>query len=588
MEIPILQDIAIIFGISILVLYICDKIHLPPIIGFLFTGTLIGPHGLHLIKSEHEVEILAEIGVVLLLYTIGLELSFKELLRSKKAVLLGGSLQVLITIFVIFGIANAFGYTTGEAIFFGFLVALSSTAIVLGIFQAKDEVHTPHGKNVLAILIFQDIVMVIMMLLTPLLKGGDSNIALSLALLLLKTVAIIGLVIVSTKYIVPYILYRIAKGKNEEMFLLSIVSICLLVAWGSSSVGLSLGLGAFLAGLIISESEYSLRALGSVLPFRSVFLSFFFVSVGTLFNISFLGQNLFLILGLAVSVLFIKISVLFLVGGILKLPLRVTIILSLSLGQIGEFSFLLSRMGIESGLLNDHNYQLFLSVAILSMGLTPLMVFLAPRLADYVMTWPLPEKLKVGLAPMSLMTPQPNEGQLKEHLLIIGFGLNGRLLAKTAKEASIPYTILEMNASTVREEREKGQPILYGDSTQETVLKHAHIQNAFVVVIAISDIKATRRIVELVRKLNPKCYIIARTRFVLEVDRLMKLGANMVVPVEFEAALSIQKDVLTHYLIPPNEIDRFMDRVREDGYRKYIISTISEHFDQGRIDKMFD
>lgn len=588
MEIPILQDIAIIFGISIIVLFVCDKIHLPSIIGFLLTGTLIGPHGFNLIISIHEVEIFAEFGVVLLLFTIGLELSFKELLRNKKTVLLGGSLQVLLTILITFLIAWQSGYSPGEALFVGFLIALSSTAIVLELFRAKDAIHSPQGQIILAILIFQDIIMVVMMLVTPLLKGTQADLTTSLLLLLVKTIIIIGLVIVCTRYIVPNLLYQIAKRRNQELFLLSIVAICCLVAWGSSSMGLSLGLGAFLAGLVISESEYSLRALGSVLPFHSVFISFFFISIGILFDSAFLIQNFLQIFELTFGVILIKVVVLFLVSGILQLQLRTAIIISLSLGQIGEFSFLLSRMGLEFELLNSNSYQLFLSVAVLSMALTPLLVFIAPRFADMIMRWPIPHRFKSGLATPPQATGMPNDKDLNDHLVIIGLGINGQLLVQTAKEAAIPFILVEMNAETVKQERKKGHPVLYGDATQDTLLKHAHVQDAFVIVIAISDPLATRRIVQAARKLNPKAHIIARTRFVLEVERLIKLGASEVVPVEFEAALKIQREVLTHYLIPPNEIEHFLEKATEGGYRRYISTTMGEHFNQEKINKLLD
>ncbi len=588
MELPILQDIAIIFGISMVVLFVCDKIRLPSIIGFIATGAFIGPNGLHLIQSHEQVEALAEIGVVLLMFMIGLELSIKELIRSKKAVLLGGSLQVSLTILGIFFVAQQTGFEFGEALFFGFLVSLSSTAIVLGLFQANDTIHTPHGKIVLSILIFQDIIVVVMMLVTPLLKGTDTDITASLLILLLKTIVIIGLMIVCTKYVVPHLMYHIANTKTQDLFLLSIVAICLLIAWGSSQAGLSLGLGAFLAGLVISESEYSLRALGSVFPFRSVFLSFFFVSVGSLLDPSFLVQNLFPVVLITLGVFLFKTIVLFLVSAILQVQLRTAIIVGLALSQIGEFSFLLSKIGVDNGLLSPTAYQYFLSVTILSMIMTPFLVFIGPRLADRIIEWPLPQKMKSGVASHLATAPELDEKALKRHLVIIGLGMNGKLLVRTAKKADIPYVILELNAETVREERKKGEPILYGDATQETLLKHVHVQDALVVVIAISDLSATRQIVPIVSKLNPKAWIIARTRFVLEVEHLNKLGAAEVVPVEFEAALRIQKHVLSHFLIPPDEIERFEEKIRMHGFREYISDSMAEYFDPKTLNKIFD
>ncbi|MBF0237191.1 MAG: cation:proton antiporter [SAR324 cluster bacterium] len=589
MEIPLLQDVAIIFGLSIIVLFIFEKIRLPPIIGFLLTGTLVGSHGLHLIESMHEVEMLAEIGVVLLLFTIGLELSIRELVHNKKAVLLGGSLQVFLTVLIVFGLSRSFGITPGTAIFMGCLVSLSSTAIVLGVLQEKGKVHSSHGKMMVAILIFQDIISVVMMLLTPLLQQGDQQVDITNALLILlvKAVVIIGLVIVSSRYIIPRLMYQIANTKNQDLFLLSIVGVCLLIAWGAASVGLSLGLGAFLAGLIISESEYSLRALGSVLPFRSVFLSFFFVSIGILFNVMFLFENLLLILMLTLCVIGIKALVLLLVGIVLRSDLKTTLLVGLSLSQIGEFSFLLSTIGLDSGVLSQHHYQLFLSIAVLTMGLTPLLMYLAPLLAGSLLKAQTAVRFRKGPAKVKSPTLDRVDQKMEYHLVIIGYGLHGKLLAKTARETAIPYIILEMDAEIVKEERLRGEPILYGDARHENFLNHAYIKNAFMVVIATSDITTSRQIVSIVRQLNPKVHILVRTRFILEVDHLTRLGANSVIPVEFEAALAIQRQTLSHFMIPPDEIERFMDRIRQDGYRKFIADAVSGNFEQAEIDKMF-
>ncbi|MBF0351189.1 MAG: cation:proton antiporter [SAR324 cluster bacterium] len=588
MEIPLLQDIAIIFGLSIIVLFIFEKIRLPPIIGFLLTGTLVGPHGLHMIEAMHEVEMLAEIGVVLLLFTIGLELSIRELVHNKKAVLLGGSLQVFLTVLIVFGLSRSLGITPGTAIFMGCLVSLSSTAIVLGVLQEKGKVHSSHGKMMVAILIFQDIISVVMMLLTPLLQQGDQQVDITNALLILlvKAVVIIGLVIVSSRYIIPRLMYQIANTKNQDLFLLSIVGVCLLIAWGAASIGLSLGLGAFLAGLIISESEYSLRALGSVLPFRSVFLSFFFVSIGILFNGLFLLENLLLILMLTLCVIGIKALVLMLVGVVLRSDLKTTLLVGLSLSQIGEFSFLLSNIGLGSGVLSQHHYQLFLSIAVLTMGLTPLLMYLAPLLAGSLIKAQTAVRFRKGPVKVKDST-QEVDLKMEYHLVIIGYGLHGKLLAKTARETAIPYIILEMDAEIVKEEKLKGEPILYGDARHENFLNHAYIKNAFMVVIATSDITTSRQIVALVRQLNPKVHILVRTRFILEVDHLTRMGANSVIPVEFEAALAIQRQTLSHFLIPPDEIERFMDRIRQDGYRKFIADAVSGNFEQSEIDKMF-
>jgi len=291
MGIPLLSDMVIIFSLSIAVIFVCHRLRVPAIVGFLLTGVLAGPHGLRLIDRVHTVEILAEVGVISLLFTIGLEFSLKTLLQIKRSILIGGSLQVLLTLLGAFAIGSQIGRTFGESIFIGFLLSLSSTAIVLKLLQERAEVDTRYGQTALAILIFQDIIIVPMMLFTPLLAGATGNLGTSLLILLAKAIGTILLVFLSAEWIVPHVLYQIARTRSRELFLLSVVVICFGVAWLTSSVGLSLTLGAFLAGLIISESEYSHQALSSILPFRDLFTSLFFVSIGMLLDVGFLFQQ---------------------------------------------------------------------------------------------------------------------------------------------------------------------------------------------------------------------------------------------------------------------------------------------------------
>jgi len=564
MEIPLLKDIVILFILAIAVLFICHRLGVPAIIGFLLTGVFVGPYGLGLIDAIHEVEILAEIGVVLLLFTIGIEFSLERLLQIKRSVLLGGSLQVLLTSMATLFIVRQFGFsrTLGEAVFIGFLVALSSTVIVLKLLQEKAEIDSPHGRTTLGILIFQDIIIVPMILITPLLAGETENLSESLLILLAKGIVIILLVMVSAKWIVPRLLYQITKTRIPELFLLSVVVICFGVAWLTAQAGLSLALGAFLAGLIISESEYSHYALGNILPFRDVFTTFFFVSIGMMLDIRFLFLQFGIVILIVVTIFALKAIIAGLVTLFMGFPLRTGILVGFALSQIGEFSFILSRTGLEYDLLGGDIYQMFLAVSVLSMAATPFIITKAPYLADILLRLPLPEKLKSGFSHVSYAQAV----EKKDHLIIIGFGVIGRNVARAAKAAGIPYTIIEMNPDTVRSEQAKGEPIYYGDATRETTLKHANLQTARIAVVAINDPTATRRITELLRRLNPKVYVIVRTRYIQEMKPLYELGANEVIPEEFETSVEIFTRVLTKYLIPRDETEKLVARVRADGY----------------------
>jgi len=562
MEIPLLNDIVVIFGLAIAVLFICHRLRVPAVVGFLLTGIFVGPYGFGLVKAVHEVEILAEIGIVLLLFTIGIEFSLERLLQIRKSVLMGGSLQVLLTFLATLFIARRFGQAFGEAVFIGFLVALSSTAIVLKLIQERAEVDSPHGRTTLGILIFQDIIIVPMILVTPVLAGATGNLGESVLVLLAKGIGIILLVMVSTKWIVPQVLYQIARTRNQEVFLLSVVVICLGVAWLTSKAGLSLALGAFLAGLIISESEYSHQALGNILPFRDVFTSFFFVSIGMLLDVGFLFQQPGTIALIALGVLVLKSIIACFATVLLGFPFRTSILVGLALSQVGEFSFILSRTGVEHGLLAGNIYQMFLAFSVLSMAATPFIITLAPRAADIILRLPLPKRLISGFYPVSEIKVKGK----KDHLIIIGFGVNGRNVARAARLSGIPYAVIEMNPETVRSEQAQGEPIYYGDSTQEVVLQHANIKDARIVVTAINDPASTRRITEIIRRLNPKVHLIVRSRYLQEMKPLYELGANEVIPEEFETSVEIFTRVLAKYLIPRNEIEALVAEIRSDAY----------------------
>ncbi|MDE0504597.1 MAG: cation:proton antiporter, partial [Candidatus Poribacteria bacterium] len=431
MDIPLLYVICTIFGLSIGVLLVCHRLRVPSIVGFLVTGLIAGPHGLALIKADGEVEILAEVGVILLLFTIGIEFSLKSLLQIKRSVLVGGSLQVGLTLTAAFAIARYFGTPSNQSIFIGCLAAVSSTAIVMKLLQERDETRTPHGRTALAILIFQDIAIVPMMLITPLLANQASDISNALILLLAKGVAMIAVVVVGARYVVPVILSQVLRTRSREVFLLSVLAICLGVVWLTSRFGVSLALGAFLAGLIVSESESSHDALGHITPFRDVFTSFFFVSVGMLLDFHVLIERPLLIAGLTVAILAAKSLIAGGVTTMLGYPLRTAILAGLTLSQVGEFAFILSRTGVEHGLLSDLNYRVFLAVSVVTMAATPFIVAGAARVADEVSRLPLPNKLVVGFRRIA----QAQQLDQRNHIVIVGFGLNGKNVAKAARAA---------------------------------------------------------------------------------------------------------------------------------------------------------
>jgi CPA2 family monovalent cation:H+ antiporter-2 len=363
--------------------------------------------------------------------------------------------------------------------------------------------------------------------------------------------------------------YLIARTRSSELFMLSILVMCFAVAFLAHSLGLSLALGAFLAGLIISETEFSHETLGNIIPFRDVFTSLFFISIGMLLNVKFLILHPGEVILIAASIVLLKSAAVCLVVLLLGFPVRTGILTGLALCQVGEFSFILFIRGAELGILEEQFYQFFLNVSIITMGITPFAIAIAPRLADLVYRLPMPSKLKAGFSKSRSAWESRRRARLKDHLIVVGFGLNGRNLARVAKTAAIPYVVIEMNPQTVRDEREEGERIFYGDASQVSVLEQADIRHARIVVVVISDPLANRRITATVRKENPKTFIIVRTRFVTEMKHLLDLGANEVIPEEFETSIEIFSRVLARYLIPRNEIERLISEVRAGGYEMF-------------------
>lgn len=575
MHIPLLSEVVVIFALAIVVLLACHYLRIPTIIGLLATGTIAGPYGFGFVSDIRSVEFLAEIGVILLLFTIGLEFSLRDLLKMKKAVLLGGTLQVVLTIAATILIAVNIPSTSnlGTAVFLGFLLSLSSTAIVLKDFQERAAVESPHGRAALAVLIFQDIAVVPMMIVTPMLKGGAGIDLSKLLILVLEAVGVVVLVLLAARTVVPRILYLIARIRSRELFLLSIVVICFAVAWLTSSIGLSLALGAFLAGLVISESQYSYQALSSILPFRDIFTSIFFVSIGMLLNLQVLFKQPLIIAGLVILVFIVKILTGTSAFAIAGFSFRPALLAGIAISQIGEFSFILSRVGVNAGLLTQDMYQIFLAVSVITMALTPVILTFAPGATHRVVNSALVRRwLRHSVEEEQ---PKVNE-EMNNHLIIIGYGPSGRHLARAAKVARIPYTIIEMNPETVEEERSKGESIFYGDASQDYILEHVKIKQARVVVIAISDLFATRQAVQMARHLNPNTHIIARTRFLREEKPLFELGADEVIPEELEASVEIFSRVLAKYFVPQDDIEQLVAEIRADKYKRLRTNELPE------------
>ncbi len=560
MELEFLKALVLVFGVSALSVFVLHRLKIPPIVGFILAGLLIGPNGFGVIRDVREVEILAEIGIILLLFTVGVEFSLRNLLRIRKAVVFGGGGQVVLTISVFTLIAYAVTGNPQTSVFLGFLAALSSTAIVLKILLERGETDSPQGRLMVGVLIFQDLCVVPLMLLIPALSGGGLDVF-ELGWTFLKALAIIAVVLLSAKWIVPRVLHQVVHTRSRELFLITVIFLCLGIALLTSQFGLSLALGAFLAGLVISESEYSYQATAEILPFKDSFMGLFFVSIGMLIDITYIAANWHLVLATVIGIFLVKSSTATVSLLSTSASLRVSTHAGIGLAQIGEFSFILAAAGRAAGLLSGEIYQLFLSATVITMSFTPFVLKAASPASIWLTT----------RGPLKRFRGKPGEVPFSrinlDHVIITGFGLNGRNLARTLRQTGVPYVVLELNSDTVRAEKKKGEPIFYGDGTSVEVLHRLGIKTAKVLVVAISDPSATRKIVALARKKNPSIHIIVRTRYLVEVEDLRALGADEVIPEEFETSVEIFSRVLHHYNVPRNVITDHIEEIRKNGYQ---------------------
>src|SRR5437868_2313902 len=558
----LLRDLAIIFAGSLLVILGFHRLKLPALPGFIVAGVLLGPNALGLISDVRQVENLAEVGVILLLFTIGLEFSLPRLREMGRQVVIGGGAQVLLTVGLGAALAGTLGLPWPVAVLLGFLVALSSTAIVLKGLADKGEIDTPHGRLATGVLIFQDLCVVPMMLVLPYLAGGSGGGA-GVAWALIKAGLVVAGVLVLARTVVPRALSEIVKTRSRELFLIAVILVGTLTALGTAAAGASLALGAFLAGLVISESDYGHQAMAELLPFRDVFISLFFVTVGMLVQVGFLRDHPALAL-VGVAAIMGGKSVLAALGpAVLGYSGRVALLAGLAVSQIGEFSFVLARQGRGSGLLPEGLYQTFLAVAVLTMLVTPFALQSGPALLDALERWIPLDRLLPGFRAQALT---PVGEPLTDHVIIAGYGLNGRNLAAALRSIRAPYLIVELNAQTVRQARARGEPAFYGDATREEILRGLGAERARMLVVAISDPAATRRMVRVARALNPRIHIIARTRYVVEMPELTRLGADVVIPEEFETSIEIFARVLAHYGVPRGDIERLEDEIRSSHY----------------------
>ncbi|MDZ4834669.1 MAG: cation:proton antiporter [Candidatus Melainabacteria bacterium] len=553
-----LQDLLVLFALGTFTVVLFHRINLPPVLGFLLTGLLCGPYGFKLVENIAEVDALAELGVVLLLFTIGIEFSFEKLKKLRRFLLIGGSLQVLGTIAATAALSMLFGLPGSTAIFLGMLVSLSSTVLVVRLLQHRNEMNGGHGTTTVGILVFQDLCIVPMVLAVPFLGGTELDLT-KILLLTGKSVGFVVIAVSFARYFVPWLLDHVANTRKREAFVLSIMLLCLGTGYATSQVGLSLALGAFLAGLVISESKYSHQAFSDILPFREVFNFLVFVSIGMMFDARTLLTEPLLIGGCLLLLILVKAAITTGIAFGFGYSLRIAILTGFTLAQASEFSFVLAKVGLAEKVLNPAYNQVFLAVAILSMAVTPLVCAIGVRLAG-LLEKGLPARWIGGRR----NTPQDDTGELENHVVIVGFGVGGRTLATVLKDIATPHVVIELDPDLVKNGQLAKVPVFYGDASSQSVLEHAGIAKARLIAITTIDARSAARTASLARRINPDIQVLARARMVDEVDMLVKAGAHEVVPEELTGSVEMLTRVLGTLHVPAPIVEDYIEKLEKE------------------------
>ncbi len=553
---PFLAELLLLIVVAAAGAAIFERLRLPSIAGFLVMGALVGPGGLGLLADREQVRALAELGVVFLLFQIGLELPIERLRRNWQVALAAGALQVSVTLVGVALLGAALGLEARSAVAVGALVAMSSTALVMRLLSDRGEVDAPQGQLCAGILLFQDLCIVPFLLAIPMLAADAPADSWSIGLELARAaVSLVGFAVLAW-LVLPRLLDRIAGRGSRELFAMLAFIVVLGSAVLSHAIGLTLAVGAFVGGLVLSATPYAHQLFAEVLPLRGVLLGIFFTAVGMLFAPADLAHNGPAVLVYVLGVIVFKAGcVIGIVALALRQGLRVAVLTGLALAQTGEFSFVLAAAASEAGLVDAGLHGIFVAGSIVTLLATPALIAVAPRVASRV------------AGQLDRLSPAPEHGQVLEgHVALIGFGPAGRTLARILRARRIAYAVVEANATSVQEALRRGEPLVYGDATRPSILERIGIRAARLVVVAISDPTATREVASRVRQLAPHVDIVVRTHYVQDVDALREAGASMVVAEEFESTLELVAETLKHFGVGESAIARFAGELREEGY----------------------
>ncbi len=536
----------------------------PILLGYLVAGMVVGPAGLGWIKELVQVETLAQIGVAFLLFALGVEFSFAELRKVQKISLGGGSLQIALTILITAFISVGVGWVSlpSQGVFLGAILALSSTAVVLKSLAERNETETPHGQVMLGILIVQDLAVGLMLAVLPALDKPLNEIGISIGLALLQIGLFAAGAIAAGIWVIPPLLRLLARTESRELFLLGVVTLCLVIAIFTDYLGLSIEMGAFVAGLMISEVEYADQTLTYVEPLRDIFATLFFAAIGMLIDPLFLWQNLELILGLVTLVLIGKILIITPIVRAFKYSLKTALIAGIGLAQIGEFSFVLASEGQSMGLVSRRVYLLILGTTAVTLVLTPFLLRLLPRLFSWLETYPQWKSWLDADTPQEISEQVPSQN----HIVVCGYGRTGQNIVRLLQEYQRPVVVIDQSEAAVQKLREAGIPYVYGNASSSIVLEAAKVGEARGMAITCSDAMISRLCLKRALEISPDLDIVVRASRNSDIEVFYQLGAREVVQPEFEASLELATHLLVGQGVPLLALQQEMSQIRSSHY----------------------
>ncbi|QKI89355.1 cation:proton antiporter [Thiomicrorhabdus xiamenensis] len=561
----LLFNAVFLLAIAVIAVAFSRRLSFPPILGYIAVGMIVGPHGFSLIENEENIALLAELGIVFLLFAIGLEFSINQMMAMRKLVFGMGSVQVLTTAVVVYFIGHLAGLDTNTNIVIASAFALSSTAIVIKQLVEQSEIQSRHGRSVLGILIFQDIMAIPLLILIPTLamsSNEDGALAMAMTIAFLKGIFVVVIMHLIGRYLLRPLFHEVASAKSQELFTLTVLTVALGAAAFTEEMGLSMTLGAFLAGMMLSETEYRHQIESDIRPFQDILLGLFFVTVGMIISIDILSKYFLEVIGITIAIIIVKGVIIYFASRLFNKEPGVSARISLSLAQVGEFGLVLMTLAFTYNLMPQEEGNILLTAAVLSMAVAPFMVKFNGHIAKFL------HRGTYAQSHETLAESIADQNKhISNHVILCGFGRVGQTVGRFLHNSNEIFTALDMDIKRVNEASSAGESVFYGDATKESILRAAGIERAKIVIITFSDYHASMKILLRIRQIDANIPILVRTLDDSHVNDFIEAGANEVIPDTFESSIMLSSHLLLMIGHPPSKVLRETRLIRRDRYR---------------------